>query len=138
MISEIRTYCKSVVSEVDSDLKQHDEYFDVGNIPDNKLEERYTLLFGAFTNSPQDSSYSGDLAVTLELWKNGTTDTIEKLDTAYDFAIELMSELQCQKRIVNDVFIDRVIGNSVTPNRGESNDNLCKFTLELTVRVSFK
>ena len=138
MINEIRTYFKSVINEVDSDLKQHDEYFTSENIPDLNLEDTYFLQIGAFTSALINNNYVGSFEVMVELWKNGNNDVIERLDLAYCNAIEIMSNLQDQSRIDQTTFIKSVLGTSLTPEAVETNDNLGKFTLQFTVTTSYK
>lgn len=138
MIDEIRTYFKSVISEVDSDLKQHNQYFTSENIADSNLEDRYFIQFGALSTERQDTDMVGSVAVSLFIWKNGYNDIIENLDTAYCNAIEIQAKLMNQANVDQTEFIKSVVGNSITPEAVTDNDNLARFSLEFTVTTGYK
>ena len=138
MIDEIRSYFKSVITEVDSDLKQHNQYFTSENVGDNKLEDKFYIEFGAITTERQDSDMVGEVAVIVRIWKNGYTDIINNLDTAYCNAIEIQAKLMDQTRVDQLDFIKSVVGNNITPSAVADNDNLAQFELQFTVTTGYK
>lgn len=137
MITTIRDYIKGVIQEIDSDLKQHDEYFDVDNIPDTKLEDTYLLQFGSFSSTRVNTSYQAVLPVTISFWKNGGTDTINKMDMSFCNAIEMMREMQDQTRIDQADWIKSVVGVAITPQPSDNNENLARFDLEINVITTY-
>lgn len=138
MISEIRSYFKSVINEVDSDLKAHDRYFISDDIADTNKEDRYHLFIGALTTDRQDIDMVGVFAITLKFWKNGNNDEIARIDQAYCNAIEMQSKLMDQKRVSQLDFIKSVEGKVVDPKTEENNDNLAEFELQFIVTVGYK
>ena len=138
MIPEIRAYFKSVIKEVDSDLKQHDRYFISNDIADSNLEDRYHLLIGALNTNRQDSDMNGTVSVILKFWKNGNNDELNRIDAAYCNAIEMQLKLMDQSRITQDDFIKSVIGSTIDPKAEENNDNLAEFELQFIVTVGYK
>ena len=137
MIEEIRAYFKAVVNEVDSDYKEHDQYYTSENIPENSIECTYFLKIGDFISTRIDTNYDGSFDVTLELWKNGNNEVIKNLDKAYCIAIEIADECQQQTRISQTEFIKSVIASGITNEAVESNDNAGKFTIQFVVRVAY-
>jgi hypothetical protein len=137
MISEIRTYFKDTIAEVDSDLRQHKEYFTSANISDTKLEDTYFLQIGNLSSDYEDSSVNGSFAVLLEIYKNGNKDIIERVDDAYCKAIEIQAKLMNQNRVDQLSYMKSVVGLSIDPTPVENNDNLAKFSLQFTVMVKY-
>ena len=137
MIGEIREYFKQVVYEVEPDYRQHDEYFISDNIADSNLDCTYFLRIGDMSNARIDSNYSAQFAVTLELWKNGKDEVINRLDKAYCDAIEVMTKASDQTRLSQLTYIKSVLGNSISSEAIETNDNSGKFTIQFTVSVSY-
>lgn len=138
MIDEIRSYFKASIFEVDPDLKQHKQYFTSENIADTRLEDTYFLQIGTLTSSFDDVDVSGSFVVTLDMWKNGYKDVINKIDNAYCKAIEIQARLMDKSRIDQLNFIKAVEGVSIEPLAVENNDNLAKFSLQFTVTVKYK
>ena len=138
MIKEIREYFKSVIYEVDPDLSEHDQYFTSDDVGQSRLEDEYFLQFGTFSTSRIDSSYTGTFEVTLELWKNGKEDIIARLDDAYEDVIEIVSNLQDQKRISQASFLKSVVGSNIVPEAIPDNANYGKFTAQFTVTVGYQ
>jgi hypothetical protein len=137
MIKEIRSYIYNCISEVNPDLKPHEEYFTDENIADSVIEDRFLMTFGTFNSQRLDSNYQGQFDVTVEIWKNGYRETIDNLDNAFCDAIEIMSKAQDQKRVSQDEYIKSVQGVSITPSGVDSNDNMGKFTIQFNIEVSY-
>lgn len=138
MIQEIRSYFKSVINEVDSELREHKQYFTSENIADTILEDSYYIQIGAMITERQDSSMAGSFDVLVRLWKNGGREIIDNLDNAYCKAIEIQAKLMDQTRISQNEFIKSVVGTSITPLAGASNDNLAQFDLQFTVTTGYQ
>lgn len=138
MISEIRSYFKSVINEVDSDLREHDRYFISDDIASTTKEDDYHLFIGILNTNRQDIDMNGGFAVTLKFWKNGKNEELEKFDLAYSNAIEMQTKLMDQTRIDQLKFMKSVVGSTVEPKAGLNNDNLAEFELQFIVTVGYK
>jgi len=138
MISEIRSYFKTVIAEVDPDLKQHDRFFVSDDIADTKLEDRYHLFIGTLVTNRQDIDMNGTVNVSLKFWKNGNNDEISRIDTAYCNAIEMQLKLMDQSRLNQDDFVKSVVGTNIEVRPDESNDNLAEFELQFSITVGYK
>ena len=137
MINDIRNYFKTIISEVDSDLEEHQEYFVNNNIDDNNKEETYFITMGPMEIERVDSNMTGTMAVSIEIWKNGYNNIIENLDEAYCKSIDIQAKAMDQSRIDQTSYIKSVVGESITPSPVEDNDNLASFVLQFTVTTSF-
>ena len=140
MISEIRSYFKSVIKEVDQDLRQHDRYFISDDIADTKKEDTYHLHVGLLNTNRQDSDMNGTVNVTLKFWKNGNNDELNRIDAAYCNAIEMQLKLMDQKRLtqIEERFMKAVVGSTIEPKAEENNDNLAEFELQFIVTVGYR
>jgi hypothetical protein len=138
MINEIRSYFKSVITEVDSDLKQHSRYFISNDIADTRLEDTYHLFIGNMTTNRQDTDMIGTVNVGLKFWKNGNNDEINRIDTAYCNAIEMQLKLMDQTRLSQNDFMKSVVGINIEVRPDESNDNLAEFELQFIITVGYK
>jgi hypothetical protein len=138
MIDEIRSYFKSVISEVDSDLKQHNRYFVSDDIADTRLEDTYHLMIGNMVTNRQDTDMNGTVNVSLKFWKNGNNDEIARIDAAYCNAIEMQLKLMDQSRLSQDDFMKSVVGTNIEVTPDESNDNLAQFELQFIITVGYK
>lgn len=138
MITEIRDYFKAVLAEVDSGLSQHDEWFSADNIADTRLEDKYFIEFGALATDREDRTNNGVMPLSISIWKNGYRDVIDRLDAAYNCAIEIQALAMDQTRIDQTNFMKSVEGTTITPEAVASNDNLGKFTLQFNVGVSYQ
>lgn len=138
MIPEIRSYFKSVITEIDSDLRTHDRYFISDDIADTNKEDKYHLLIGILNTNRQDSDMVGAMNITLKFWKNGGNDEIAKIDQAYCNAIEMQLELMKQSRIDQLGFIKSIEGKVIDPKPEENNDNLAEFELQFIITVGYK
>ena len=138
MISEIRSYFKLVINEVDSDLKQHNRYFISDDIADTNKEDRYHLYIGNVDTNRQDIDMNSVFAISLKFWKNGDSDEIEKIDKAYCNAILMQLKLMDKKRITQSEFIKSVDGTSIEIEPSINNDNLAEFTLQFNITVGYK
>jgi hypothetical protein len=137
MIPEIREYFKSVITEIDSDLRPHDRFFISDDIADTNKEDRYHLLIGILNTNRQDTDMVGAMSVTLKFWKNGGNDEIARIDQAYCNAIEMQLELMKQSRISQVDFIKSVEGKVIEPTPDENNDNLAEFELQFIITVGY-
>lgn len=138
MIDEIRGFFKTVIKEVDPDLKQHDRYFVSNDIADTKLEDTYHIFIGNMTTNRQDTDMIGTVNVALKFWKNGNNDEINRIDTAYCNAIEIQLKLMDQSRLSQDDFIKAVVGTNIEVRPDESNDNLAEFELQFIITTGYK
>lgn len=138
MIDEIRSYFKTVIAEVDSDLKQHDRYFISDDISASNIEDKYHLFIGNMTTNRQDTDMNGTVNVTLKFWKNGNNDEINRIDSAYCNAIEMQLKLMDQSRLSQDDFMKTVVGTNIEVRPDETNDNLAEFELQFIITVGYK
>lgn len=138
MIGEIRSYFKSTIKEIDPDLKPHKRFFVSNDIDINKQDCTYFIGFGDFASSREDTTYNGEVPVTVEIWAHGKNDELDRLDAAYDSAIEILQLAQDQTRIDQASFVKSVVGSVVNPAPVENNDNSAKYTIQFTVSVSYQ
>jgi hypothetical protein len=138
MINEVRSYLKSVIYEVDSDLKEHDEYFVSDNIADTNKEDTYFIKMGELLTERQDSDMVGELTVDVQIWKNGYTNIRSNLDAAYCKAIDIQAKCMDQSRFEQNDFIKGVVGLTILPSPVEDNGNLASFNLQFIITVGYK
>lgn len=138
MIADIRAYFRSIIKEVDSDLKEHQEYFTSENIADTNLEDKFFIRMGQMLTERQDSNMIGELTVNIEIYKNGYNNTIENLDEAFCKALEIQLKAMDQARIDQLEIMKAVVGDTITPIANIDNSNLAIFNLEFIVTVGYR
>jgi hypothetical protein len=137
MISDIRSYFRSIIQTVDSDMKEHKSPVISTNIPDNSLENTYFLSIGTTTISRLDTINENETECMLELYKNGYSSELENYDTAYCKAIEILREATDKTNIAQNNQIKGVDASSISVEVLQNNDNAYKFSIQFSVKTYF-
>lgn len=138
MIDEIRSYFKTRIQEIDSDLKEHDQPFINDDIPTTNLDSSYAIQLGVITSTQQDQSALDIMKVNVQIKEHGYNCTTEKYDELYCKAQEIRLNI-CNKENVlrgND-YIENIELLSLTPSPIPDNNNGFIFDLEFDVTLSF-
>lgn len=137
MIIDIRDYFREVVSEVDSDLKEHSDPVISNNIADSIIQDSYFINIGDLSSNRVDSTIDGEFSVVVELYQNGYNKPIENYDDAYCKAIDVQALAMKQSRIDQTGKLKAVESTGINVETINTNDNLYKFTIQFTVRVGY-
>lgn len=137
MIVEIRDYFRQVISDIDSDLIEHNEALSFDKIADTVLEDTFLIRIGNLQSNRVDTTIDGFFDVKIDFWKNGYSDPIENYDLGYCKAIDIQSLAMVQSRIDQTESLKSVESTSIETEYSGSNDNLYRYTIQFTVRVGY-
>jgi len=138
MISEIRTYFKQAIKEIDSDLKFDGYVTDVEKIGASSLNNSYKFLIGAMASTQDETEIESTLPVTVIFYMRSGTDIVEDFDKNYCKAIDLQALVTDLTRVTQTTSFKSVKPVSITPSDFETNDKTIRFTLEFNVTLIYK
>lgn len=138
MISEIRDYFKQVISEIDSDLKEHSSPVNSDNIDGLNIEDTYFISIGEMRSNREDTTILSEINVSVSVFESGLSDEINRYDSGYCKALDIQALSMYQGRISQTDFLKSVESNAILPETVDSNDNLYKFTIQFTVRLEYE
>ena len=137
-LSQVRTYFKSRIAEIDSDFKEHKDAFNYENIGKTVYNKAYHISYGGVDSVELLDEITDDrMNVSVKLFFKGFRDTQTALDTSMDKAN--LIRLNAVKRVnyYGNTNIKNIIMTTLTPEALESNDNQIIITLNFTVRMAF-
>lgn len=137
MISNIRSYFNKTIKSIDSDLNPV-KFALSGKLPDNNIEDTFTVIFGDASSDLIDTTIDSLIPVTVEFWKNGYTKEIENFDKSYCKAVDIQARALNKRLIADHGGIEGVFSSGISVESDSTNDNLFKFTIQFTVKVSYK
>ena len=138
MISEIRSYLKAVIREVNTDLKSHNHTTISDNISDTQLENTYFINIGSASSGTINTDIETIFDVNVEIFKNGFNDAINNYDNGYCQAIDIQAKAMDQSRLLQDGFMKDVNSSGVDVDSISNNDNTYKYTIQFKITCSYK
>ena len=136
MINEVRSYFKSRIAQVNSDLNEHDNPFDE-QIPESIIEDTYQMIIGEISSKFVYQTVEDTMPVEIKIYKQGDNDL---LDNFYQFYQDAhMIRLCCidPKFSRNGNYIKNVICEGIKPSNKEGDDNLIVYSLQFRLMLSF-
>ena len=137
MIATIRDYFRQVISDIDSDLKEHDEPLISDNIADTIIQDSYFIRIGDLSSNRVDSTIDGTFDVVVELYKNGYNKPVDNYDLGYCKAIDVQALAMKQSRIDQTGALKGVESTGINTESINTNDNLFKYSIQFTVRIGY-
>ena len=136
MISETRSYFKSIVKAENSDLRAHDHPV-VDEISDTNIEDTYFIGIENMSTELLDTNIQSDISVILNIYKAGDSDSIDDYDKAYCEAINIQAAAMYKNNIDQLNYIKNVVSSGIDVETINNNDNMFKFSIQFTVTVSY-
>lgn len=85
--TQVRSYLKARLSELDPDLTEWPEPFDKDNLPESILDSTYQIsMSNVSITLPSDISVNHSLTAEVHLFRRGYKEVIEEHDSLLDFA----------------------------------------------------
>lgn len=137
MISDIRAYFKSVIKEIDSDLKENKIAISEPIASRNKIEDSFSIIIGGINSTKVETYIDGDVNVTVEIFAIGKNNIIENFDKGYCKALNIQSTAMDGGRIAQQSSFQSVSSSGIKPESIEDNDNIYKYTIDFNVRVIY-
>lgn len=134
MISDVRAYFKSRVTEELSKAKEHEDAFNLENIALRNGQEKYHIAINSISNiETHGDRVTDSIEVELSLVKKGYLKT---QDNFFDFIDSLQNiKLRASNQRNYNSGIKLVVCNSITVDGLDTNDNIFQATLSFSVRM---
>ena len=134
MISDVRAYFKSRVTEELSKAIEHEDAFNLENIALRNGQEKYHIAIGSIGNiETHGDRVTDSIEVELSLVKKGYLKT---QDNFFDFIDSLQNiKLRASNQRNYNSGIKLVVCNSITVDGLDTNDNIFQATLSFSVRM---
>lgn len=134
MISDVRTYFKSRVTEELSKAIEHEDAFNLENIALRNGQVKYHIAIGSIGNiETHGDRVTDSIEIELSLVKKGYLKT---QDNFFDFIDNLQNiKLRASNQRNYNSGIKLVVCNSITVDGLDTNDNIFQATLSFSVRM---
>lgn len=136
--SDLRTFIKNQICEVDSKLKHDGTVTDVEAYGLNKINNVYKITYGDLSNETSNLVQAGSMPVSVTLWRNlSASDRSD--DEDYFQCKALTIALKCSDfSALNQLnTVKRVFFNGIDKTTVENNDNLIQLTLQFSVSLYY-
>lgn len=138
MISEIRSYFKSIIKQVDSDLKEYKVPTPV-DLPSNPSDCLYQIVIGNSTNTVIDNSYQSTFSVDVLLYEKAKRDDlIAVYDKFYCKGIDIQAMAMAKNLIAQNATIKALTSNSININALATNESVYAITINFEVTTFYK
>lgn len=136
MIAEIRSYFKSVVKEENKDLRAISNPI-TDEMADTVIEDSFFIGIGNMSTALLDTTIQSDIAVILNIYRAGDSDSEDNYDDAYCEAIDIQANAMFKENIGKTINIKNVISSGIEIETINNNDNMFKFSIQFTVTVGY-
>lgn len=136
-LATVRPYFELAMKAVDKKFKQHEDAFNIDNIPSSLLDCAWHLGIpnGSMVSFNQ-SCLSYNLPVTLNVWVKGYRTTLEAVDSGLKKAEAIIKECCRHSKRLNQTFIKNVLPTGFTVSAlSGTDDNIARIELTFTILV---
>jgi len=140
MIGSIRSYIKSKVSEIDSDLKHSQSAFYNGDIPETTLENTYQIELNNFSQVLREGYNQADVVMVLRIFGTGARNEVENYDCLFDKAIEIRDNIINLKSLdpnIDRSFLINAVSGDIEAQTIDGDDNTFQFIINFTLTVAY-
>ena len=138
MISEVRAFLVSRISEESTTLKEWKDFFNIDAIPSTKIGDYYHIAYslsGDITTENQFAISSVPVNLTLHKRQIGADTVVafdSLMDTAYNISLRAVSNTK------RTDLIKRVVCTGITPEFLTGNDNTMRVTINFNFEILSK
>lgn len=136
--ADLRPYFQARFANVDSDLKEWCDAFNIENIPSTIIDKSYHIREGAFTYvGTAQTCMSFSCPVNLTVCFKGYGDPKEAIDTALKMANDIVKECTKPVHRLNQRFIKNVLPEVISAREySQSNDNIVVLEIQFNCLVA--
>lgn len=137
MIPEIRSYLKSKIASVDSDLKENASAFYDNDIGESIIENTYQININTITRTVRTEYAERTLQATISLFGFGYRNEVANYDALLDKAIcieDKILELKNFSKLANIINIE---SSDIIVSQLESNDNGFKIDINFIITFAY-
>lgn len=137
IISAIRSYIKSQVQSVDSNLKENKSAFYDGDIGENLIDRSYQIEINNIVNNTRTDFREDSIDIVLNIFGFGYRDEIANYDELLDKAICIRNNIINLKNFTGEATIVNAIANQVVSEKLIGDDNGFKINITFTFDIAY-
>lgn len=137
MISEIRSYLKSQVVSVDSNLKENKSAFYDDDLGENLIDRSYQIEINNIVNNLRTDYREDSIDIVINIFGFGYRDEITNYDELLDKAICIRDNIINLKNFTGQSNIVNVIANDINSEKLPGDDNGFKININFTLDVAY-
>lgn len=137
MISDVRSYIKSQVLAVDSDLVENTSAFYLDDIGENLIDRSFQIEINNITNEVRDSHREYTMDILVSIFGFGYQDELVHYDLLLDKAVCIMDNVIELKNFSQQFNIVNVVGNDIASSQIGNDDNGFKIDINLQLTIAY-
>lgn len=137
MIRDLRSYIKSQVLSVDSDLIENNSAFYDGDIGENLIDRSYQIEINNITNELRDSHREDSVDVVISIFGYGYQDEINKYDDLLDKALCIRDNIIELGNFFKKFTIVNIQANNISSEQLEGDNNGFKIDINLQLTIAY-
>lgn len=140
MISQVRQYFTNRILEVDSDFKQHLDFFNKDNIANSNFDKAYHLEYSSLLSDfiNHQNATDDNLSVNLRLFFKGYNETIERFDLFTDLANQIRINIVGAYKATFESNMLAVSMSSMNWEYPNGNDNSLIVNMSFNIKMAFQ
>lgn len=137
MINEIRDYIKARLNDVDSNLSEWTDVFNIENIPETIIDNSYHIKFGSIDIDRIDGVLSYETQIEINLFKKGYRNVQDAHDSILDKSV-LVNLCLSDVAKFNSTFVRDYTPDGIDSDFFTTNDNLIIIKLSGKITTMLK
>lgn len=137
MISEIRSYIKSQIASVDSNLKENPSAFYDNDIGENLIDRSYQIEINNIVNNTRTDFREDSIDIVLNIFGFGYRDEIANYDELLDKSICIRDNIINLKNFTGETTIVNAIANDIVSEQLPGDDNGFKININFTLDIAY-
>ena len=137
MIADLRSYIRSQVIAVDSDLIENTSAFYLDDIGENLIDRSYQIEINNILNEVRNSHREYNVDCIVSIFGYGYKNEIERYDELLDKALCIMDNIIELKNFSQQFTIVDVTANTITSQQLSGDDNGFKIDINLQITIAY-
>lgn len=137
MISDIRSYFRSQIISVDSELVENPSAFYYQDIPETIIDRSYQIEINNINNLVRNSHFEDFINVKVCIFGFGYRDEIENYDCLLDKAICIRNNIIDLRNFTGKFTISDIRNTSIASSQLPGDDNGFKIDMDFTLTAAY-
>lgn len=137
MISEIRSYIKSQIAAVDSNLKENKSAFYLGDLGENLIDRSYQIEINNIVSNTRTDYREDSIDIVVNIFGFGYRDEINNYDELLDKAICIRDNIIDLQNFTGQSTIVNAQANQIVSEQLSGDDNGFKININFTLDIAY-
>lgn len=137
MIGDLRSYIKSQIKLVDSDLKENPKAFYNNGIGDTILDKSYQIEINDITNILRTDYREDSVGILVSIFGRGYRDEVAEYDELLDKSLCIRDNIIKLGNFTGQFNIVNAEAGSIVASQLDGNDNAFKIDISLTLTIAY-